>query len=73
MYPNPSDGLLTIKVQEKGTVEVIDMKGSLVLRMNNRGTGPEQLDMTGFENGVYTIRFVGESGTERSTRVMMTK
>lgn len=71
VYPNPTEGLLTVKVQEKGSIEVVDMKGSLVLRVNNRGTGPEQLDLSGFDNGVYSIRFVGESGNERSTRVML--
>jgi hypothetical protein len=60
VYPNPTNGFITIAGQDRGTACLINTKGqqlaSIDLDQQN------VLDLSEYENGVYFIRYVFESG-----------
>ncbi len=63
IYPNPSNGKFTINTN--GTVnqkiEVLNLIGQVVYTATI--SGKQDLDLSSFEAGVYTIKFVGSTNT----------
>lgn len=54
IYPNPTDGLLQVKIEISSPVVVKDMTGKIIMEtMVNPGISP--LDLRSFENGVYLV------------------
>jgi hypothetical protein len=62
IYPNPSNGILKVKLYENTnadvTVKVYNSVGALAktLTLNNKDLSEKQLDLTGFANGVYLVQ-----------------
>jgi uncharacterized protein YjdB len=60
VYPNPTAGLVFIATEGAADVTVYNAQGQLVLSSNNQRT----IDMTGFENGIYTVKI--DAGNDQS-------
>jgi len=59
VYPNPTDGQVTIVYSENITsVEVYDLSGKLVYSESNLLNNKIQIDLTSFERGVYSFRLM---------------
>ncbi|MFA9213773.1 MAG: T9SS type A sorting domain-containing protein, partial [Candidatus Methylacidiphilales bacterium] len=62
IYPNPSNGILKVKLFEATnadvTVKVYNSVGALAktITLNNKDLTEKQLDLTGFANGVYLVQ-----------------
>ncbi|MBK8500488.1 MAG: T9SS type A sorting domain-containing protein [Flavobacteriales bacterium] len=56
IYPNPSNGRLTIRTEEPGnyTIDVLDLLGQTV--MSRRALGTTTLDLAGQAEGMYMVR-----------------
>ncbi|MBR3947240.1 MAG: choice-of-anchor J domain-containing protein [Bacteroidales bacterium] len=55
IYPNPTDGKFTIECSEMITIEVFDMVGQLVEKIDVNANSTS-IDASSWTNGVYTIR-----------------
>lgn len=53
LYPNPSNGQLTIQTSKKWNVEVYDLMGKRMLTDKGNGTG--QMDLSGLNSGIYYV------------------
>ena len=62
LYPNPSDGILNIAVQETVSVEVYDLTGKLVYTKNNINNNA-QLDLTFLHSGIYLAKVTGQESS----------
>lgn len=58
IYPNPTNGLVNIKVDgvDKFTVKVYGIDGKLLVETTNK-----TVDMTSFENGFYIFKIIAEN------------
>jgi len=65
IYPNPSEGLLTISFREPaaGIISLFDISGKEVLNQKSPGAKQFQLDITSLPEGSYFLQFIGEKGT----------
>ena len=60
LYPNPTDGTLSIKVPkqlEVGTLEIYDLHGRLVLQANSPPTELWQINVRQIPDGLYLLRY----------------
>ena len=57
IYPNPTDGFLTIKGLKDGEAELVDMHG----RTFNLTLDNEKIDISNFSEGVYILHFYVEN------------
>ena len=64
LFPNPSHGILNLRVERPGIhqVEVIDASGQLV--RTSTVTGSSTLDLSDLAKGLYSVRVIGENGTQ---------
>ena len=62
LYPNPTSGQITIVLEEMQKVVVYNSLGQDLL---NKETSSDilQLDLSGFENGLYWIKVMTQKGT----------
>lgn len=73
LFPNPSNGIFTISSEGYAfeSVSVYNHLGQLVLnQISNQDN--QEIDLTNFESGIYTIRVNHESGVE-NIRVILAK
>lgn len=70
IYPNPSNGLITIEAAQNDnySIKVIDVLGSVVY--SNSKTGKSTIDLSSFGAGVYIIQLSNENSTS-SKRVVI--
>jgi hypothetical protein len=62
LYPNPTSGQITIALEGMRKVEVYNTLGQALL--NNEANGDVmQFDLSGFENGLYWVKVMAQSGT----------
>jgi hypothetical protein len=61
VYPNPSNGNVTISIAENSDVTVFNMQGESVMQLH-LAAGNHSLDMTGFAEGIYMIRTQNVNG-----------
>jgi len=67
LFPNPTSGILTIQSDERVTsVSVYNALGQHILSSNIL----RQLDISAFENGIYTVKIQTESGKTIVKRVI---
>ncbi|MFN5370083.1 MAG: T9SS type A sorting domain-containing protein [Bacteroidia bacterium] len=60
-FPNPTNGIINLVLanpNEQKTIEVIDVTGRLVAEFSY-ALNKTSIDLSGFENGVYLIRAIG--------------
>ena len=64
IFPNPSNGLFTIKSEFKGSVtyEITDILGKQVYKKDKLKIGENIIDASSFAKGVYLISFEHENG-----------
>jgi len=74
MYPNPTNGILHLNLGETGskqvTVRITNIIGKVLYEnklVNN--PGETELDLSGFNNGVYFVKVIGD-GFENSVKVV---
>lgn len=65
--PNPTDGLITIRPDERCTITVLDVAGR-VMNVLSASKGSVVLDLSALPSGVYEVRCVG--GRVRSSRLV---
>jgi len=64
VFPNPGNGLFTLKTSQlsKGTVELYDLNGILLKRIELRNNKANTIiDLSGYQPGTYTVRIITES------------
>ena len=62
MYPNPTDGMVTIVGAENASLVVIDLFGKVILQQNHL-TGSHTLNLSSFAGGTYLVKIVDKSMT----------
>lgn len=61
LYPNPTQGVFTIAIEQEATFNIIDMRGR-VLHSGSLQAGINQMDYN-LASGTYIIHIQGENGT----------
>lgn len=74
VYPNPSNGLVTIEISEdlvqKGMqLHVVNILGNRVLSLDNVNEMQSKLDLSTFPKGIYFLQFV--SGEQQSLKKLV--
>lgn len=64
VYPNPTDGIITVSNVENASIEVINLMGQVVKTVNS-SFEVNNIDLSNFANGTYFVRVV--KGSEVST------
>ncbi len=64
MVPNPSSGSVSLRIQNDAlnSIQIIDLKGSILYSEENINASEKNLDISNFSNGLYFVRLVTESG-----------
>lgn len=73
MYPNPTNGELTIDMTElsgQHQLSITDINGKLVLTQNIQGNSIQQLSLD-IESGVYIVSLLGEDGIISRSRLIV--
>jgi hypothetical protein len=75
VYPNPSNGALhlnlknttTVKIQQ---VDVYDIYGRALRKVENIGVHRTTVDLSGLSNGIYFIRVYMDNGETKIRRIV---
>ncbi|NHM05947.1 T9SS type A sorting domain-containing protein [Flavobacterium sp. CYK-4] len=62
VFPNPTSGMININTEETVTVNIIDVTGKVILTANNV-TKDKNIDLSGFQKGMYLAKIVSANGT----------
>ena len=77
VYPNPSNSLVNINLKgfnKDSSIEVYSLLGELVFTENiANGSSVYVLDVSAFNNGLYTLRVLDSSGNTANTMVQVLK
>ena len=61
VYPNPTDGALTIQSKEDiKTIQVIDLSGSVLMNIAGNGTKTDEINLSALIKGIYFIKINNE-------------
>ncbi len=69
LYPNPTSGQIVVELDGMQKVMVYNALGQLLLSKET-GNNVLQLDLSGFENGLYWLRVASPNGTTMRTFVL---
>ncbi|MFZ6052032.1 fibronectin type III domain-containing protein [Halocola ammonii] len=75
VYPNPASSVLNLDftgIDEKVNIEVMDMTGKVVMSETFANPSNEEINVSGFESGLYMIRLSTETSTV-TKRVVVNK
>jgi hypothetical protein len=66
LFPNPSNGLVTLKFNTAltGNVEVFDMTGQQVMKISLNESAQQEIDLSGYAKGIYLVRVSDGSWSE---------
>jgi hypothetical protein len=65
IFPNPTEGFLSIQTKNPSVANVFDRSGRLVLsKMLNLTI--QQIDLSELANGLYTVEIIGDNETQMS-------
>lgn len=56
LYPNPSNGIYTLKSETQSAFSVIDLPGKTIVTGSVNAEEATQIDLSGFGNGMYFLR-----------------
>lgn len=59
IYPNPTDGFVTVKINQSAVVKLYDQSGKLLLSQSSQARF-HQINLSKYSRGVYTIRVLGK-------------
>ncbi|MBX2960348.1 MAG: fibronectin type III domain-containing protein [Flavobacteriales bacterium] len=63
VYPNPTNGMLTIRADEKGTVEITNLQGKVVYK-NTLNSTSQVINLSENAKGVYFVSITTSKGVE---------
>lgn len=72
VYPNPSNGLLTIEADQNqpiSTILVSDISGKVMQQLQGAGS-TLQVDISNYASGIYLIKVLHEDGQISQVKVM---
>lgn len=62
IYPNPTNGILNIKLNQIiEELYILDITGKIILQLNSLNLGSSKIDLTSFPNANYYIKFRKEN------------
>ena len=64
IYPNPANDAIYVKAEGAYELTIVDLSGKEVYSSKKKNIGPQQIDITQFEQGNYLVILVHQSGTE---------
>lgn len=71
-FPNPATTSITLQLQELiSEILIIQSDGKVVRRFENVAAGEMQIDLTGFSEGFYLIRFRKENGVANGKLIVI--
>ena len=62
IFPNPSNGEITIKTKQAGLVEIFNLQGRLIIHKKINSSNVTKLEIQ--TNGVYLVKFTTQNQTE---------
>lgn len=68
IYPNPSNGVFNMQLENDATIEITNILGSVVL-IENINAGNYQLNLTNNENGIYFVK-VKTGGKTKTLKIV---
>lgn len=69
IYPNPSNGILTISTENNVDVTITDITGKVVFTKNNVSNN-ESINLSGLQKGVYLAKLTAE-GVEETKKIIL--
>ncbi len=73
IYPNPASGKVTVKWDEHNTeirsVHVTDVSGKVIVPVTSVTGNKLEIDLSGFDRGIYIIKLIDRSGFVTSKKV----
>ena len=70
LYPNPTNGQLTVEMEGLTEVEVYNLVGQSLLR-KDASEGSAIIDMSSLQNGVYMVKVSAQAGSVMQKVVKM--
>ncbi len=71
VYPNPTSGIFTITgITSDGIITIYAADGKLVLTKKSISDENSQIDLSGFERGIYLVKFKNDE-SEKTIRVVL--
>lgn len=71
VFPNPGNSVFLLEnLKPESLIEVFDIRGRTILSQNNK-TPSQELDLTGKDKGVYTIRITDKNGNSSSIKLIL--
>lgn len=70
MYPNPSNGITQLNVDEDGKVYTYTINGEL-LNVFNVNKGNNKLDFNDYNEGVYFVKYLTKKGEYKTTKIQI--
>jgi len=65
IYPNPSDGIINIKMNQFKEATIYNLSGKRIMRSTD-----DRIDVSSFSEGVYIIKLENRSDDRFSTRLI---
>ena len=65
VYPNPTNGKITIECEEMESLEIVDVAGKLVYEIASSlppRNDVVEIDISGFSKGIYFVRVTTNDG-----------
>lgn len=62
LYPNPTNGIVTIEHPDMELITVFDIMGKMVNRIEVAGKESQTIDLSALQNGTYFIRIETKDG-----------
>ncbi|MBP5782549.1 MAG: T9SS type A sorting domain-containing protein, partial [Bacteroidales bacterium] len=61
VYPNPTDGMITVEAENMSEIVISNMMGQIVGRYADINASSANIDMNGYEKGTYLVRIITDS------------
>ena len=72
VFPNPTSGIFNVKVNQAGTIKVLDMSGKVVLdRQVDASEDNIQIDLSKNGIGLFLIRFTNQLNQESLVKIIV--
>lgn len=70
LYPNPSKGIIYVKNETSSQVEIIDINGRIIRKLD-RVEGGASIDLSDVPSGVYLAKIVSANGTITNQKIIL--